>query len=101
MTFVQPGSQIIENPVGKGQVYKGKQLITEVAYELQVLQSPLNAGTQGKSIVTGKIRRLDQADILWSTELLTLHLQDERKLDFICVNYDPECNIASDTGFYK
>jgi hypothetical protein len=27
-------------------------------------------------------------------------LDDNRKLDFICVNFEPECDISSDTGFY-
>ncbi len=101
MTITQSERQVIENPTGKGLVFKGKQLIAEVAYELQVLQDGLNNGALVKTIVTGKIRRIDAANILWSTELLTLHLQDKRKLDFICVNYDPECNIASNSGFYN
>lgn len=99
MTVIYQGRRLIENPVGKGWVFKGKQIIAEVAYELQVFQDSTN-GAPVKPIVSGKIRRIDNANILWNTELLTLHLQDKRKLDFICVNFDPECNIASDSSFY-
>jgi hypothetical protein len=97
MTILQPDRLVIENPAGSGWVYKGKQLLAKVTYELQVTQNVLNNNVP---VVTGKIRRMDTANILWSTELLTLHLEDRRKLDFLCVNFDPECNIASDNGFY-
>ncbi len=81
-------------------MFKGKDLIAEVTYDLQVFRDVLNSGAPVKPMVTGKIRRIDEAKILWGAELLTLHLQDGRKLDFICVNFNPECNIASDSGFY-
>jgi hypothetical protein len=99
MTVIQQGIQVIENPVGKGFVFKGEHFIAEVSYELQVFRG-VRPDLPIKSVVKGKIKRIDRANILWGTELLTLRLQDNRKLDFICVNFDPECNIASDSGFY-
>ena len=94
MSINQQGRPAIENPAGKGRVFDGKRLIAEVSYKLQVFQYV------SKQIVTGKIKTLDRSNILWGTDLLTLHLQDKRKLDFICVNFDPECDISSDSGFY-
>jgi hypothetical protein len=49
----------------------------------------------------GKIKRIDNINGLWGIELYTLYLQDNRKLDFVCVNYTPECEIISDKGFYS
>jgi hypothetical protein len=99
MTVVHPERKVLENPTGRGRVFKGKKMLAEVAYELEVLKG-LSEGDPGKPVVTGKIRRPDNARIMWGTELLTLYLEDDRKLDFICVNFDPECYIASDNGFY-
>ena len=83
---------LTENPSGKGKVFKKQELIAEVTYELRVFQSGKNPA--GHPIITGKIKPLDKLIIIWGIE------QDERKLDFVCVNYDPECEIASDKGFY-
>jgi hypothetical protein len=76
-----------------------QKLIAEVFYELQVFQDQNNR-SGGKSLVIGKIKRVDKANIFWGIEEYTLHLQDKRKLDFMCVNYDPDCEITSDKGFY-
>jgi hypothetical protein len=89
MSIYPQGRPAIENPAGKGRVFNGKRLITEVSYKLQVFQHV------SKQIVTGKIKTIDGSNILWGTDLLTLHLQDKRKLDFICVNFDPECDVSS------
>jgi hypothetical protein len=100
MTIIQPERQIVETPVGRGWVFKGIHAVAEVDYELQVSRDVSSKGSPGKPVITGRIKRVDEANILWATELHTLHLQDRRKLDFICVNFDPDCNIASDSGFY-
>ncbi len=92
--------RLLENPAGRGKVFKGASFITEVDYDLQVFHDAPTTAVPIKTIITGSIRRVDKASVLWSTELLTLHLQDRRKLDFICVNYDPECEIASNSNFY-
>ena len=89
---------LTENPSGKGKVFKKQELIAEVTYELRVFQSGKNPA--GHPIITGKIKPLDKPIIIWGIEQYTLHLQDGRKLDFVCVNYDPECGIGSDKGFY-
>jgi hypothetical protein len=52
-------------------------------------------------LVTGTLRLIDKERVLWGSELLTLHLQDNRKLDFVCVNYNPDCEIASTSKFYR
>ena len=95
------GSPIIENPAGRGWVFKGKRSFAEVFYELQVFQNVLVNAIPVKQMVTGKIRPIDNSNILWGVDKLTLHLQDKRKLDFLCVNFDPECEISSDSGFYS
>jgi hypothetical protein len=99
MTTSNQGSHVIEKPSGQGWVFKGQKLIGEVAYELEVIQNIVREST-GESIITGKIRRIGSSSMLWGTEQYTLHLKDKRKLDFFCVNFDPDCNIASDRGFY-
>jgi len=88
---------LTENPIGKGKVFKKQELIAEVTYELQYFRA---VKTLPASNNTGKIKPLDKLIIIWGIEQYTLHLQDEKKLDFVCVNYDPECEIASDKGFY-
>jgi hypothetical protein len=101
MATTQTIRKLIENPIGRGRVYKGNRFVTEVNYFLQVFHTELNADNPAKPLVTGTISRIDKTNFVWSTELLTLHMQDHRKLDFLCVNYDPECQIASDGGFYS
>jgi hypothetical protein len=92
-----------ENLTGKGVVFKGKNSFVEVLYELEVFENILVDSASVKQMVTGKIRAANKVDknILWGTGKLTLHLQDKRMLDFFCVNFDPECDITSDTGFYS
>ena len=101
MTVTPKGRELIENPIGRGRVFKADRFIAEVDYNLQVFHNGSNTANPIKPVITGSLRRIDQANSPWSTELLTLHLQDKRKLDFLCVNYDPECKIASDKGFYS
>jgi hypothetical protein len=91
---------MFENPVGRGRVFRGSVFVAEVDYDLKVNEKLLNPGRLIGPIITGRIRRIDGSNVLWGSELLTLHLSDQRKLDFICVNYDPDCNIASDRKFY-
>jgi hypothetical protein len=91
---------MFENPVGRGRVFRGNLFIAEVDYNLTVNEKLLNPGGLIGPIITGKLRLADRASVLWGSEMLTLYLSDKRKLDFICVNYDPDCNIASDGEFY-
>jgi hypothetical protein len=74
-------------------------LVAEVVYDLQIYQDK-NSCSSDKLIVMGKMNRTDNANILWGIEQYTLRLWDERKLDFVCVDYDPDCEIVSDKGFY-
>jgi hypothetical protein len=99
---VHQKSNAAENLTGKGWVFKGKKSFVEVLYELEVFENILVDAVPVKQIVTGKIRAANKVDknILWGTGKLTLRLQDKRRLDFFCVNFDPECDITSDTGFY-
>ena len=95
------GRTATENPTGRGLVFKDKRPFVEVFYQLHVFKNSLSNGTLIKQLVTGKIKAIDGANTLWGEDKLTLHLQDKRLLDFICVNFTPECDISSDTGFYK
>ena len=90
-----------ENPAGRGWVFKDRHSFVEVFYQLHVFKNALSNGSLVKQLVTGKIKAIDGANTLWGEDKLTLHLQDKRLLDFICVNFTPECDISSDTGFYK
>jgi len=92
--------EFAENPMGNGWVYKGKQLIAEVSYDLQVFHNLTYNKTSVNIVVTGKIKAINRPDILWGVEQLTLRLSDKRKLDFMCVDFTPECNIASVSDFY-
>ena len=100
MAIIKKDRRIIETPTGRGKVYQGLTLIAVVDYDLQVFPNLVNAPNSGDPFITGIIRRVDGAGVRWSPELMTLQLQDKRKLDFICVNYDPECEITSSSGFY-
>jgi hypothetical protein len=90
--------QLTENPRGKGSVFKGKGFISEVFYELQVLKG-LNDTLV--PIIVGRIKWAEKSGRLWATEIYTLHLEDNRKLDFICVDFNPDCEIVTDKGFYS
>jgi hypothetical protein len=90
---------LAETPSGKGRVFKQQELIAEVIYELRIFQDENNRA-KDKPVVVGKIKRLDNIKMLWGIEQYTLHLQDNRKLDFVCVDYNPDCEIVSDKGFY-
>ena len=96
---VQNG-QIYENPIGNGWVYRGTHLLTEVSYELKVFHDVIYNKTSVNTLVTGTIKAINRPNILWGTDRLTLRLQDRRKLDFMCVDFNPECEITSDTDFY-
>ena len=89
---------LAENPSGKGRVFKKQELIAEVVYELRIFQD--NTRGKDKPVVMGKIKRVDNINRPWGIEQYTLHLQDNRKLDFVCVDYNPDCEIVSDKGFY-
>lgn len=96
------GRPATENPSGRGWVFKDKRSFVEVFYNLHVFQNVLINTIPVKQMVTGTLRPTDKSktNILWGSDKLTLHLQDMRKLDFLCVNFDPECDISSDSGFY-
>ncbi len=79
MAVTHDQRRLIENPAGRGRVYKGAIFIAEVDYNLQVVLTAPQTSISSQPMVTGSIRRLDNADILWGTELLTLHMQDKRK----------------------
>ena len=94
------GRLATEKPSGRGWVFKDKRSFIEVFYDLQVFKNVLIDTIPVKQMVTGKIRPTDNSNVLWGTDKLTLQLEDMRKLDFICVNFEPECGISSDSGFY-
>jgi hypothetical protein len=100
MTMDFQGKSAVESPSGKGRVFKAGHFFAEVFYNLQVFHNVLIGTTIVEHLVIGKIRPIDKPDILWGSDLLTLHLQDLRKLDFLCINFDPECEISSDSGFH-
>jgi hypothetical protein len=100
MAVSQQGLQIFDNPRGSGRVFKGSTFIAEVDYNLKVSRETKQENTPIKQIITGSLRRKDRQNIPWGIELFKLYLQDKRKLDFICVSYTPDCEIASDGGFY-
>ena len=95
------GRPATENPSGRGWVFKGKRSLVEVFYELHVFKNILNNGIPIKQLVTGKIKATDGSNTLWGEDKLTLHLRDKRLLDFTCVNFTPECDISSVSGFYS
>ena len=100
MTPKKKATPAVENPSGKGWVFKDKRSFAEVFYELHVFENTLINSIPVQYLITGKIRTVGNSNVLWGSERLTLHLDDNRKLDFICVNFEPECDISSDSGFY-
>jgi hypothetical protein len=100
MTAKKKAMPAVENPTGRGWVYKDTRSFVEVFYQLHVFKDAVINSTPVKQLITGKMREVGNSNILWGSERLTLHLDDNRKLDFICVNFEPECDISSDTGFY-
>lgn len=100
MSVTRQARNIVENPAGRGRVYNGDKFLGEVDYLLQVSQELPSSEKPNGQLVTGTLRLIDKERILWGSELLTLYLQDRRKLDFVCVNYDPDCEIASTAKFY-
>jgi hypothetical protein len=101
MTVTRQARNVVENPAGRGRVFRGDRFVAEVDYVLVVTQDLPSSEKPTGQLVTGTLRRTDKERILWGTELLTLHLQDKRKLDFVCVNFDPDCEIASTAKFYR
>jgi hypothetical protein len=101
MTADRKEISAVENPRGKGWVFKDKRSFVEVFYQLHVFENAVVNSMAIKQLVTGKMRTVDNSNILGGAERLTLKLEDNRKLDFICVNFEPECDISSDTGFYS
>jgi hypothetical protein len=65
MATAPRGIYPIENPTGNGWVYKGKELIGEVSYALQVFHNLTYNKTSAKILVTGKIKAINGPDILW------------------------------------
>jgi hypothetical protein len=100
MAVIYQNGQLYENPIGNGWVYRGTHLLTEVSYELKVFHNGLYNGKTFRIMITGTIKAINNPNILWGTDRLTLRLQDRRKLDFMCVDFNPECEITSDTDFY-
>ena len=100
MTVKKRKAPEVENPSGKGWVYKDTHSFVEVFYQLHVFENAVINSISVKQLITGKIRTVGNSNVLWGAEQLTLHLEDNRKLDFICVNFEPECDISSDNGFY-
>lgn len=100
MTVKKKTMPAVENPSGQGWVFKDKRSLAEVFYQLHVFEDAVINSVPVKHLVIGKMRLVNNSNILWGSERLTLHLDDNRKLDFICVNFEPECDISSDTGFY-
>ena len=101
MSVTRQARNIVENPAGRGRVYNRDKFLGEVDYVLQVSQDLPSSEKPSGHLVTGTLRRIDKERILWGSELLTLHLQDNRKLDFVCVNYNPDCEITSAAKFYR
>src|SRR5450759_5176272 len=100
MSVTRQARKMVENPARRGRVYNGDKFRGEVDYLLQVSQELPSSEKPNGQLVTGTLRLIDKERILWGSELLTLYLQDRRKLDFVCVNYDPDCEIASTAKFY-
>ena len=100
MTVKKKKIPAVENLSGKGWVFKDTRSFVEVFYQLHVFENAVINAAHVKQLITGKIRTVGGSNILWGEEQLTLHLDDNRKVDFICVNFEPECDISSDSGFY-
>jgi hypothetical protein len=100
MTAKKEAMPTVENPSGKGWVFKDTHSFVEVFYQLHVFENAVINAAPVKQLITGKIRTVGGSNILWGEEQLTLRLDDNRKVDFICVNFEPECDISSDSGFY-
>ena len=100
MTVKKKKIPAVENLSGKGWVFKDTRSFGEVFYQLHVFENAVINAAPVKQLITGKIRTVGGSNILWGEEQLTLHLDDNRKVDFICVNFEPECDISSDSGFY-
>ena len=56
-------------------------MIAKVLYQLQTSLDK-NDRSMGKPIVSGKIKRADNANISWGFEKYTLLLQDKKKIGF-------------------
>ena len=84
----------IENPQGTGEVYEGNKKLAKVRYELNIEQEILTTedfkGTQdveGGQSRTGSIHVLE-GRIAPPWEILTLHMADRRKVNFIITDGD-------------
>ncbi len=100
MALIYQNDKLYENLIGNGWVYRGTHLLTEVSYEIKIVRNALYNGKIVRIVVTGTIKAINRPNILWGTDRLTIRLQDRRKLDFMCVNFTPECEITGDSDFY-
>lgn len=90
--------ELIEELSGRGTVYrKGCEPIGESAYDLRVHQEIHDASTEevpGLRQIRGRVEGLDNFGLL-ATDL-TLHLEDQRRLDFLIVDLDGTITVRSD-----
>ena len=100
----------VENPRGVGEVFDKDRLIARVKYNLDVIEEeplidPSEAyhGLNSLESAVGRITIIDKGKKLHGVNTLTLHLEDNRKLDFSWLKIDPvhsKYSIISDGKFY-
>lgn len=76
----------LENPIGRGVVYKNDEEIAKVSYELIIKQevNVMDDGTEfdGLKDLHGEISVVDGRKNLLDMDKMTLHLEDGRYIDF-------------------
>jgi len=86
----------LESPEGVGEVWQGDKRIAQVEYSLDVQKEIIITesfdGTnelEGKSFISGSIFVLEGEKHLIGRDILTLYMQDGRKIDFFVTNISP------------
>jgi len=99
---------ILENVKGMGAVYHGEEFIRELGYDITVWQEWLHssgaAPIEGLQEITGLVFDINSpigvADLV-DGRVLTLHLEDGRRLDFFIRNSDGEIANSGPDGLYE
>ena len=90
-------SELTERLSGMGKVFSGQEFVASVRYEVRVYQDyqvsrPLDGGEPGR--VPTRLRshlNMRTAPVSRMGQVLTLHLTDGRKIDFLVRSRDGQC----------
>lgn len=106
LSIVKP----VENPRGIGEVFDKGRLVARVSYNLDVLQEEIlhrspdtSEAAENSESAIGNITIIEKGKKLKGTNILTLHLKDNRKLDFLWQKthpLQPKYSVRSSGIFY-